>query len=136
MKDESPERIWVSACGKALVTEHPRWDGDVEYIRAYLAPSPAPDVRVTDEMVDRLRGDLSDALAERDFAEDTLQKAEAEARTAYARGLEDALEANRAARENVIHSGLFEFVRGVQKGHDRADDAIRALATQEDQTDD
>ena len=51
MKDEAPERIWVSACGKALVTEHPRWDGDVEYVRADLAPSPAP--QITEEMVER-----------------------------------------------------------------------------------
>lgn len=58
----APDRIWTSKCGRALVTIHPRWADDVEYIRADLATPAAlsPEVRA-----------LVDAAQEFDDALDT-----------------------------------------------------------------
>jgi len=49
---KAPERIRTSACGKALVTHQPRWDGDVEYVRADLY-----------EALERERDDLRQAVS-------------------------------------------------------------------------
>ena len=74
MKDEAPERIWAytnDGYGDRM-TDHGTWDTGIEgqpdchpewphapYIRADLAPSPAPDVRMTEEMVERAAREIA-----------------------------------------------------------------------------
>jgi len=46
MTDDTPERIMVSACGKAIVTGQIAFDDDVEYIRADLLEAKLREARV------------------------------------------------------------------------------------------
>jgi hypothetical protein len=64
------------------------------------------------------------------IAEARAEAAEAALATARLDALEEAVSASRKARETVIHSSRFKFLAGVRKGHDRAEDAIRALANE------